>query len=202
MGKPRVRLHGSETLTGLAGSSNDVSVLDFWQWAFSDLCANNIRGVFAEWMVAKILELPQPVRDSWHPWDLVTPDGVTIEVKTSAYVQSWEQPNPSKILFGGLRGRLLDAKTNKYDQQATFNADLYVFCVQIEKDVSIWDALRLEQWRFYMVQNPQLAKVNCRTLSLSTVKTMSPEMNATEFREAALHMTKDIAASRVALVRE
>ena len=51
---------------------------DFWTWAFSDLQANNVRGVFAEWMVAQILGLTPNPRGSWDDYDLQLPDGRTI----------------------------------------------------------------------------------------------------------------------------
>ncbi|MHB0998540.1 MAG: hypothetical protein ACYC27_04775 [Armatimonadota bacterium] len=97
-------LTGNEVLTNCPDNQKST-VLDFWKWAFSGLKANNIRGIFAEWMVAKLLGLDVPIRDSWAECDLITPDGIKIEVKTSAYLQVWQQKGLSKISFSGLCGK-------------------------------------------------------------------------------------------------
>ncbi len=55
------RMVGSETLYGSGSSVHNGSLLDFWQWAFSDLAANNLRGVYAEWLVAKLLQIDPAV---------------------------------------------------------------------------------------------------------------------------------------------
>lgn len=178
------RLTGNETISSNINPLRDASVLDFWCWAFSDLKANNIRGIFAEWLVAKLLDIDAPVRDSWAAWDLETPEGVRIEVKTGAYLQSWEQKGPSKIVFSGLRGQTWEP-LNGYSGTATCNADLYVFCVQTEKDPDKWSALDLSQWRFYIMTRSQIEETGCKSLALSTVRRYSDEMNAAEFVETA-----------------
>lgn len=82
MSHPHRRLQGQERLHGGGLDPADARVLEFWRWAFGDLCHNNVRGVFAEWLVAKLLgvELP-PTRDAWAAHDLEWRDGLTIEVK-------------------------------------------------------------------------------------------------------------------------
>jgi hypothetical protein len=50
-----VPLDGNEAL----GPS---TVLDFWQWALGDLRMNNARGYLADFLVAKALGDPTPVR--------------------------------------------------------------------------------------------------------------------------------------------
>ena len=68
-----VRLTGNERPEGADCRLRKATVRDFWQWAFSDLCSNDIRGVFAEWLVAKLLNIDlRTMRDSWAHWDLVT----------------------------------------------------------------------------------------------------------------------------------
>ena len=119
------RLTGHETLAPGCDLENPT-VLDFWQWAFSDLRANNVRGVFAEWLVAKLLNLNPQTRDSWAGWDLETPEGIKIEVKTSAYLQSWSQKRPSVIIFSGLQGRTWDPVTG-YSDKPVFQAEPVCF---------------------------------------------------------------------------
>jgi hypothetical protein len=126
-------------------------------------------------------------------WDLTTQEGVKIEVKTSAYIQTWLQARPSKIVFSGLKGRRLNVATNQYDAVATFNADLYVFCLHIERDAAQWDALDVNQWRFYLLTNEAVARLNCQSLSLATLAARSQELQASAFREQALLMIEVIA---------
>ena len=173
-------LTGTESLIGL-NSIAGASMLDFWRWGFSDLLCNDIRGVFGEWMVARLLGIDSPPRDSWAPCDLVTPSGMRIEVKTTAYLQVWN-PQPSKTLtFSGLKGRTWTLATG-YSATATFNADLYVFCLQTETDVARWNALDLAQWRFFTQTREQLESRGCRSITLSALRKITPELTAVELQ--------------------
>jgi hypothetical protein len=166
---------------------SDATVLDFWQWAFSDLRVNSMRGILAEWIVAKLLGIDSQgftARDPWGEYDLKTPEGVTIAVKTSAYVQTWRDVATSRIVFSGLRGRTWSPESG-YAQAATYNAHLYVFCVQIEKDLTRWNALDLEQWRFYVVPRDQLISHGGSSITLSVLKTFARELTASELSHEA-----------------
>ncbi len=185
------RLHSHSSIESL----ENVTVLDFWSWAFSNLQMNDVRGVFAEWMVAKLLDIPLSMRDSWGECDLVARGGVRIEVKTSAYLQAWAQKQPSRIVFAGLKGRRLNTRTNQYARTATYNADIYVFCVQIEKDPDRWDALDLDQWRFYLMTRLDIEQLDQKSLSLGALAKMCPEMRANEFRAKATAMIDSIGRS-------
>ena len=84
----RSRLTGPERLTGAGAEAVPGTVLEFWQWAFGDLCPNDLRGIFSEWLVAQLLGIPPGEgRSSWLAWDLRSPEGVTVEVKSGAHVQ-------------------------------------------------------------------------------------------------------------------
>jgi len=178
------RLSGRECLVDIGLNLPEATALDFWQWAFSDLKMNNIRGVFSEWLVAKLLDLNVPVRDSWAPCDLETPDGVRIEVKSGAYLQAWhdEKTPSSKIIFSGLKGKTWSLKSGYSDEQ-TYNADIYVFCVQVEKNADNWNAFDLDQWRFYLLRRDVLERLGQKTLSLSKLKTLSEERTVLKFQE-------------------
>lgn len=101
----------------------------FWRWAYSDFLSNALRGVLAEFIVAQALGGDSRPRTEWDAYDLITKDGLKIEVKSSAYLQSWQQHRPSTIRFDiGLK-RGWDAATNVYASEAGRAADVYVFCV-------------------------------------------------------------------------
>jgi len=57
---------------------------DFWKWSVSDLISNATRGRFAEFIVASALEIDMTsIRDEWSPYDLITPEGIKVEVKSA-----------------------------------------------------------------------------------------------------------------------
>lgn len=195
----RKRLDGPERLDGQGAESLDSTVLDFWQWAFGDILPNDIRGVFSEWLVAQVLGISHDTtRESWAAWDLQTPEGVTIEVKSCAYVQVWhgDEQRPSRICWGGLTGQIWDAETNLYSGERTYNADLYVFCVQAEKDPRKWNALDLDQWHFYLLTREQLTGLSVRSLSESRLQTLARPMTAAGFRAAGRTAIEEVARSR------
>lgn len=63
----------------------------------SDLLHNAFRGQLAEFLVSRALGCEAATRPGWDEYDLLTPDGVPVEVKSAAYLQSWEQARPSTI---------------------------------------------------------------------------------------------------------
>ena len=74
------------------GKGLGYTVKDFWTWSVSDLVTNITRGRLAEFIVAKALGVSTDiVRYDWDSFDLTTPAGLKIEVKSAAYLQSWPQ---------------------------------------------------------------------------------------------------------------
>jgi hypothetical protein len=61
--------------------------------------------------------------------------GTEIEVKSSAYLQSWEQKQLSDIKF----------------DIVSRAADIHIFCIQTDKLTSDADLLNPERWKFYVV---------------------------------------------------
>jgi hypothetical protein len=80
------------------GQPIGFDLLAFWRWAFSDVLNNAQRGVLAEYIVASALGCSHGVRTQWDAYDLKTPTGVRVEVKSVAYLQSWGQEGFSKIV--------------------------------------------------------------------------------------------------------
>lgn len=76
-----------------------LSKQEFQAWAYHDLLTNTTRGVLAEYIVAKALGIGDMKRLEWDKHDLDI-DGVGVEVKSAAYVQTWEQTRSSVIEFG------------------------------------------------------------------------------------------------------
>jgi len=198
---------GEEALHGADVRLANASILDFWQWAYCDLKDNTGRGVFAEWMVAKLLRLPaSEPRPPWQAWDITTPDGLTLEVKASAYVQTFGDPangvlgNPSKIRFSRLKTRRpLDRFGKKIAEEKTYNADLYVFCVELCAQEAAWDPLDLGQWEFYVLERDALqdlgqSSMNLRTLRKVASETAGGPFPAESFRDRSLELISEWAA--------
>lgn len=95
-------------------------------------------------------------RVEWDKYDLVTPDGDSIEVKSSAYLQSWNNPKPSTIVFDIAPKTWWDAATNTYAKERERSADVYVFCVFEEQDRQKADPIDLSQWFFLVCATSQL----------------------------------------------
>jgi hypothetical protein len=129
------------------------SVEDFWKWSVSDLLSNATRGRLAEFIVATALgiNVKKQIRDEWSAWDLTTPKGIKVEVKSAAYIQSWHQKESSKISFLVPKTRAWDADTNKQADYAERHADVYVLALLEEEDVTKIDPMKIEQWSFFVI---------------------------------------------------
>jgi hypothetical protein len=135
-----------------AGAATGFSVLDFWRWSTADLVSNTVRGVLAEFIVAQALGVDTTAgRQEWAPYDLCTTDGVSVEVKSAAYLQSWAQHRPSTIQFGVSKKRVWDAATNRVADEPARTADVYVFALLAHRDRATLDPLNLDQWEFYVL---------------------------------------------------
>lgn len=141
---------GNESFSS-AGASIGMTVLDYWRWAHSDLVVNTERGLVAEYIVAQALGLTQgQVRREWDAYDLVTPDGIKVEVKSAAHIQSWAQRDYSPITFTVLPRRGW-SDTAGFDANPKRHADVYVLAVLAHKDQATLNPLNLDQWSFYVV---------------------------------------------------
>ncbi len=87
---PRPTYQPSDRVIGADVELQNASLLDFWKWAFSDLCDDDLKGIFAEWLVLKLLGIPAVRRVSWANSDIITLEGVRIEIKSTSYWQSWK----------------------------------------------------------------------------------------------------------------
>ena len=133
------------------GLTLNRTLLDFWRWSASDLVGNALRGVLAEYIVACALGLPDTDRVEWDAFDLRTPQGLTLEVKSAAYLQSWHQKAVSEITFGIQPTRAWEAATNDYTGGLRRQADVYVFCLLHHQDKATVDPLDMDQWTFFLL---------------------------------------------------
>jgi hypothetical protein len=159
------RLHES---TDCAGQS----IVDFWQWAFSDILMNTNRAVFAEYLVGRALGLTKgTTRKTWHKVDFEY-NGHTIEVKSTGFSQVWGDA-ASNIFDIGVKTPYTYGKRNLDNDAPARNAEVYVFAVFEGKTVT-----NADEWYFYVFPRSELNErwpSPQKTVSLNVVKKTGAE---------------------------
>ncbi len=115
---PKVKREGSERFHS-SGKDIGFDLLGFWRWSASDVVSNATRGRLAEYIIAKAIGAANDVRDEWAAYDLLDPRGISIEVKSAAYIQSWHQNRFSTISFNYPKTHAWDSGTNRQSGTAT-----------------------------------------------------------------------------------
>lgn len=163
-------LLGDENIS-FAGKPSGMTLSDFWRWQGSNLLDNSMRGVLAEFYVTTGLNCEPAPRVEWDGYDCLTREGIKVEVKTSAYIQSWDQAKLSSIKFDIAPKMAWDAKTNTYSTEPKRHADVYVFCVHAHKKQETINPLDLSQWEFYALPTKRLDEEAPlqKTISLSAL---------------------------------
>lgn len=134
------------------GKRLGISLLDFWSWCNSDLLSNAGRGRLAEYLVALDLKVADDgLRSEWVAYDLKTPEGFSVEVKSASYIQTWAQRRDSGITFD-IRPTLgWNPDTAKFGTVVRRQSDVYVFALIEHRDRSTIDPLNVEQWLFHVI---------------------------------------------------
>lgn len=169
------------------GTPSGYLLRDYWAWNSSDLLNNTLRGSFCEFIVSSALEidLSGTTNSDWSPYDITFPypwhdkdgkhDIIRIEVKSCAYLQSWEQKQLSNIVFSIRPTHSWDPHSG-YSNEVMRQSDVYIFCLYTVKDRSQADPLKLEGWTFYIIPTQRLNEAckNQKTISLSALKSLGP----------------------------
>jgi hypothetical protein len=171
------RKTGAEAFTD-EGAALGFSVLDFWQWSSSNLVGNTLRGLVAEFLVARAVGVGGDIRNQWDPYDVTTSSSLRIEVKSAAYLQSWAQRVESSISFDVRETLAWDADANAFapESDRRRQADLYVFAVLAHREKATLNPLDVSQWEFYLLETAILNKhvKKQRRISLERVLGLSP----------------------------
>lgn len=159
-------LRGDEPFRGL-----DATVRDFWAFAMSDLRTNNVRGYLAEFLVATAVGAGGS-RIEWDAYDVLTPEGLRVEVKSAGHLQTWDQRRLSRISFGSMKGRTWSPELGE-SVSATLNADVYVFAVQTAVKHELYDPLDIGQWQFYVLARDIVEATGYASIGLPTLRSLS-----------------------------
>lgn len=151
---------------------------DYWAWSASCLLDNTTRGVLAEFLVAAALRgfVSERPRSEWDAYDFHAHVGgrdVTVEVKSSARVQSWAQRELSRPEFRVAPTRKWNPATGRTSEKP-LRADVYVFCLFAPTVVETHAAaLDVDHWRFRVapgVHLPDQKSVSWNRLSRFRVR--------------------------------
>lgn len=167
----------------------NFSLLDFWRWSVSDILSNATRGILAEFIIAKALDTDiANIRNEWDAYDLLTPEKIKVEVKSSAYLQSWEQTKHSDISFSTRATKPWDWSIDKRSNTAVRTADVYVFCLLNHKDKATVNPLNLDQWEFYVLATSELNNYSRSqySITLNSLKKLTKSLKYFEVRNAVL----------------
>ena len=165
---------------------------EFLAWAYADLLANTTRGVLAEYIVAKALGNLDTKRVEWDKYDLRV-DGIGVEVKSAAYLQSWET-RPSTISFDISPKTGWDASTDTYAASAERSADVYVFCLLTGTDRRSIDPLDVKQWTFFVLPTSVLNREVPvqKTIRLEPLKALGAKRCTYEDLNGAIHQAAEV----------
>ena len=143
----------------------NLTLYDYWNWAYSDLSNNAFRSMLAEFIVAASLCTTKAKTNS-----LLSKEGYRISVKAASFTQSQTAEYPDHIIFQ-------DISLSSYD--------VYIFCLY--KGFSSLDSpLNLDLWEFYIISsNHLIGKItNSKSLTLPTLITLKPlQCNYFEIKE-------------------
>ena len=112
--------------------------------------------MLAEYLVALACGIDDKTRISWDAYDLELDNGVKIEVKSSAYIQTWKQKDFSKPIFNIQKTFPWDHKENTYGLEKKRHADIYVFALLAHKDQATLNPIDTSQWEFYVIHTQAL----------------------------------------------
>ena len=142
-----------------------------------------MRGWFAEFLVAAALGTHHGVRQSWDTVDVKTKAGKTIQVKCSAYLQSWAQERLSPVRFSVKAACAWDPDTGTMKDRGR-HADVYVFVHQKHTDKATLNPLDLTQFDFYVVPTAVVEArwLGWRAVSLAAVREVTRPIRYAELR--------------------
>ena len=134
-----------------------------------------------QYIVAWVLGVDHIPDDAWGSYDLLSQDGKKIEVKTTSYLQAWEQKNEPKPKFR-IKKTHFYSKDTGYSKEKDFQADIYVLCYFFEEDKEKADILNLNQWKFWVLPKKIIEEIFSKTESILASKIIS-EFSAVSAKE-------------------
>jgi len=171
---PVSKLTGSEQFKNVG--QKRFSVLEFWQYGFSSLNSNVLRGALAEFIVENALKdnMEIEVRSPWGDYDVLY-KGKKIEVKCCSYIQDWDQGKLTTIQWSGLKAKELYyseavTKLSELSKLADYKSDIYVLALFKHQEHATLDILDMDQWCFYVLSKEKLRELSGGRSAISMAK--------------------------------
>ncbi len=189
------------------GTYLPYTMLNFWQWALSNIKFGMTRGTFANFIVRCSLDIGGiPTRTTigtgFEPYDLDGPIIKStrkisrIEVKSSSYLNSETCRYSERASFNISPARLPDNSGDyRDDAPKQRNNDIYVFCLYTATD-NRRNILDLSWWEFFVLPTYKIERdENLRkqkTISLSRVKELCQTLQFSMLCDAIIDAGNDI----------
>ncbi len=190
---PVRKLTGSEQFKNVG--SKKFSVLEFWQYGFSSLNSNVLRGALAEFIVENALKenAEIDVRSPWGDYDVLYKEK-KIEVKCCSYIQDWDQTKLSTIQWSGLKARELYyseavAKLSDLNQLSDYKSDIYILSLFKHQDHATLDIIDMDQWCFWVLTKEKVREVSKNGGSISYNKLKKLGIDPVAFSDLAITIT-------------
>ena len=160
------------------------SVLDFWRYMYSQIGAYPAE--LAEFLVARALGVKRPENlDYWSAYDM-SYRGRRIEVKETRYIHSWNKDKLSNVRTFSIaptNNRYWGSTLNLHpERKIARQSDVYVFCLNINKEYEKSDPLNIDYWRFYIVPTFEIDRYaekhknpDQKKISLNVVRNLAGE---------------------------
>ncbi len=161
----------------------NLTVGDFWAWAYSDILINRNRSIFAEFVVGSALGVIDTPRIEWDGVDLHYNDK-KIEVKSAAYLQNWQQNGPSVIRYDISKKMSWYAEDNSFETEPIRAADCYIFCLYPEMDKTKANILDLRAWQFFVLHTEQIERNlgNQKSIGINGIQSMCDSVRYDELK--------------------
>lgn len=167
------------------------SVLDFWRFEFGALIS--MVGTIGEFLVCRALEIPKAENViKWTGYD-VSYKCKRIEVKSTSYIHSWNGNKQSDVRTFSIapsHNNYWLVKDDGDTKKLARQSELYVFCLNTQRDYETFDPLKIDSWEFYVIPtyriNERCDRIGIpaqKTIRLSVVKKMTEPVKWTELKE-------------------
>ena len=113
-------------------------------------------------------------------------------MKSSAYLQTWEQKDFSKISFSIRAARSWNSITNEMAETPSRESDVYVFCLLKHKDQATLNPLNLEQWDFFVLSTLEINnyKRSNSSITLNSLRKLTENVSYDNLRDAIIREYK------------
>lgn len=149
------------------------TVLDFWRFEFGAL--QSMQGTMAEYLVYRALEIPKAENTlKWTSYDL-SYKCKRIEVKATGYIHSWnknKQSNVRTFSIAPSNNNYWFVKDESDSKKMSRQNELYVFCLNTQRDYENYDPLKIDEWDFYVIPTYQINE-RCNKIGIPDQKTIS-----------------------------